>query len=143
MMGWSPRCYIPSFVKISLPVLEIFEGVFTIYGCGGHLGHVTQMPRTKYRSPYPRRLHIKYGFDLPSGFGEVFFEHCERRTDGRRLDGYTRSSPCEPNGSGELIINHANILTDHSKLVLGLETSLMRQMGEMQVTIRHTGLSEI
>ena len=26
------------------------------------------------------------------------------RTDGRRLDGYTISSPCEPNGSGELKI---------------------------------------
>ena len=26
-----------------------------------------------------------------------------RRTDGRRLDGYTISSSCEPNGSGELI----------------------------------------
>ena len=28
MMGWSPRCYIPSFVKIGQPVLEkkIFEG---------------------------------------------------------------------------------------------------------------------
>ena len=26
------------------------------------------------------------------------------RTDGHRLDGYTISSPCEPNGSGELII---------------------------------------
>ena len=25
------------------------------------------------------------------------------RTDGCRLDGYTISSPCEPNGSGELI----------------------------------------
>ena len=25
-----------------------------------------------------------------------------RTTDGRRLDGYTISSPCEPNGSGEL-----------------------------------------
>ena len=24
------------------------------------------------------------------------------RMDGRRLDGYTISSPCEPNGSGEL-----------------------------------------
>ena len=27
------------------------------------------------------------------------------RTDGRRLDGYTISSPCEPNGSGELKTN--------------------------------------
>ena len=26
-----------------------------------------------------------------------------RRTDGCRLDEYTLSSPCEPNGSGELI----------------------------------------
>ena len=41
-----------------------------LYGRGGHLGHVTQMPRTKYRSPYPRRLHIKFGFGQPSGFGE-------------------------------------------------------------------------
>ena len=49
---------------------EDFLRVFTIYGRGGHLGHVTQMPRTKYRSPYPRRLHIKFGFDRPSGFGE-------------------------------------------------------------------------
>ena len=38
------------------------------------------------------------------------FEHCGRRTDGRttydgrRLDAYTISSPCEPKGSGELII---------------------------------------
>ena len=42
--------------------------VFIIYGRGGHLGH--EMPRTKYRSPYPRRLQIKFGFDRPSGFGE-------------------------------------------------------------------------
>ena len=42
----------------------------TIYGRGGHLGHVTQMPRTKFGSPYPRRLHIKFGFDGPSSFGE-------------------------------------------------------------------------
>ena len=45
-----------------------FLRVFTIYGRGGHLGHVTQMPRIKYRSPYQRRLHIKFGFDRPSGF---------------------------------------------------------------------------
>ena len=49
---------------------EDFRRVFTIYGRGGHLGHVTQMPRTKYRPPYPRRLHIKFGFDRTSGFGE-------------------------------------------------------------------------
>ena len=37
---------------------EDFLRVFTIYGRGGHLGHVTQMLRTNFRSPYPRRLHI-------------------------------------------------------------------------------------
>ena len=32
MMGWSPRCYIPSFVEIGLPVPEknIFEGFYHI-----------------------------------------------------------------------------------------------------------------
>ena len=49
---------------------EVFLRVFTIYGRGGHLGHVTQMPRTT-RSPYLRRLHIKFGFDRASGFRDV------------------------------------------------------------------------
>ena len=44
--------------------------VFAIYGRGGHLGHVTHMPRTNIRSPYRRRLHIKLAFDRASGFGE-------------------------------------------------------------------------
>ena len=47
---------------------EDFLRAFTIYRRGGHLGHVTQMPRKKYRSPYPRRLHIKFVFDRPSSF---------------------------------------------------------------------------
>ena len=33
---------------------------------------------------------------------EIVYDGRRRRTDGRRLDGYTISSPCEPNGSGEL-----------------------------------------
>ena len=49
---------------------ENFWRVFTIYGHGGHLGHVTQMQQTNFCSPYPRRLHIKFGFDWPSSFGE-------------------------------------------------------------------------
>ena len=33
MMGWSPRCYIPSFMNIGPPVLEkkIFEGFYHIW----------------------------------------------------------------------------------------------------------------
>ena len=50
--------------------VENFLRVFTMYGRGGHLGHVTQIPRTNFPSPYPRRLHIKFGFDRASGFGE-------------------------------------------------------------------------
>ena len=50
---------------------EDFEGVFTIYGRGGHLGHVTQMLQINFRSPYPRRLHIKFGFDQSSVFGDL------------------------------------------------------------------------
>ena len=59
----------PSFKIIGLLVLEkkIFK-VFTIYGHGGHLGHVTWIIYTNFRSPFPRRLHIKFGFDRPCGF---------------------------------------------------------------------------
>ena len=44
--------------------------VFTIYGCGGYFGRVTQMPLTNIRSHYPWRLHTKLCYDLLSGFGE-------------------------------------------------------------------------
>ena len=49
---------------------EYFFKVFTIYGCGGHLGHVTLTIYINFHSPFPRRLHIKFGFDWPSGFRE-------------------------------------------------------------------------
>ena len=49
---------------------EDFCRDFTIYGRGGHRGHVTQMRQTNFRSPYPRRLHIKFGFDRASGLGQ-------------------------------------------------------------------------
>ena len=42
--------------------------VFTIYGHGGDLGHVTLTICTEFGSPFPRRLSIKFGFDWPSGF---------------------------------------------------------------------------
>ena len=38
MMGWGPQCYIPSFVKMSPPVLEkIFEGFLPYMGVGAIL----------------------------------------------------------------------------------------------------------
>ena len=48
---------------------KIFEGFLPYMGVAGHVGYVTQMSRTNFCSPYPRRLHIKFGFDRPSGFG--------------------------------------------------------------------------
>ena len=47
---------------------EDFFKVFTIFEHGGHLGHVTWTIYINFRSPFPRRLHIKFGFDWPSGF---------------------------------------------------------------------------
>ena len=69
---------------------------FNIYGRGGHLGHVTQMPRTNFCSLYPRRHHIKFGFDRPSGFREEDICNCGRRrtdgrTDGRRSMGMLKA----------------------------------------------------
>ena len=42
--------------------------VFAIYSHGGHLGHVTRTVYTNFRSPFLRMLHMKFGFDWPSGF---------------------------------------------------------------------------
>ena len=52
---------------------------------------------------------------------EIVYDDDDGRTDGRRLDGYTISSPCEPNGSGELIILSIKIHTfeeNNNNLVL-------------------------
>ena len=54
---------------------EDFLGDFILYWRGGylgHLGHVTWTIYTNFGSPFPRRLHMKFGFDWPSGFrGDV------------------------------------------------------------------------
>ena len=38
------------------------EDVFTIYGHGGHLGHVTKLIRINVRFPSPLSFHMKFGF---------------------------------------------------------------------------------
>ena len=81
---------------------RILKG-FTIYGRGGHLGHVTQTPRTNFRSPIPLRLHKKFGFDWPSGFWEE--DLWKWWTDGQRTDDgawlYYKLTN-EPKGSGDI-----------------------------------------
>ena len=70
MMGRSTRCYIPSFVEIDLPVpeMKIFEGVFTIYGRGGHLDHVTSIMSSDFHFLIPESFHTKFGSDRQSSF---------------------------------------------------------------------------
>ena len=47
---------------------EDFLKVFAIYSHGGHLDHVTWTIYIKFRSPFLRMFHMKFGFDWPSGF---------------------------------------------------------------------------
>ena len=67
-MGWSPRCYIPSFMKIVPPILE--KKIFTIYGHGGHLGHVTRIMLTNFNFLVPESFHTKFSSEWPSSFSE-------------------------------------------------------------------------
>ena len=88
---------------------EDFWRVFTIYGRGGHLGHVTQTPRTNFCFPIPSRFHMKFGFDWPSGFGEE--DLWKWWTDNGRMDDgpwlyYKLTS--EPKASGELIVRQCD-----------------------------------
>ena len=45
-----------------------FCKVFTVYRCGGHVGHVTKNIWTIFHSPDPWRLHMKFDYNRPSGF---------------------------------------------------------------------------
>ena len=42
--------------------------VFTIYGHGGHLGHVTSTIGINFGLPIIRSLHMKFEFNWSSGF---------------------------------------------------------------------------
>ena len=71
MMGWSPRCYIPSFVEIGplVPEKKIFKGFFTIYGRGGHdAGHVTSIMLINFHFLVPESFHTKFGSEWLSSY---------------------------------------------------------------------------
>ena len=55
-------------------LLNMFEHLkdfnFTIYGPGGHVGHATKL----LDLPKPWRLHIRFGYNWPTGFREKSFE---------------------------------------------------------------------
>ena len=74
-----PKCrsYGPDNLNLwHLPLeKKIFEG-FTIYGRGGHLGHVTQIPLANIRPPVPWKLHMKFRFNQPSGLRWEYVWKC-------------------------------------------------------------------
>ena len=45
-----------------------FIKVLAIYSHGGHLGQETLTIYINFHSPFLMMLHIKFGFDWPSGF---------------------------------------------------------------------------
>ena len=49
---------------------EDFLRVFTIYGHGGHLGHVTSIMSSDFHFLVPEILHTKFGSDWHSSFLE-------------------------------------------------------------------------
>ena len=65
MMGWSPRCYIPSFVEIGQPVLE--KKMFLKGFC--HIWvYVTSIMSLDFHFLVPESFHKKFGSDLQSSF---------------------------------------------------------------------------
>ena len=64
MMGWSPGCYIPSYVEIgqTVPGKKILR-VFTIYGSGGHLGQVTSIMSSDFHFLVPENIQTNFGSD--------------------------------------------------------------------------------
>ena len=47
---------------------EDFLRVFTISGCGGHLGHVTSIMSSDFHFLVPESFHTKFGSDRLSSF---------------------------------------------------------------------------
>ena len=47
---------------------EDFLRVFTIYGPGGHLGHVTSIMSSDFHFHVPESFHKKFGLDWHSSF---------------------------------------------------------------------------
>ena len=69
MMGWSPGSFIPSFMEIGpLVSLEDFLRVFTIYGPGCYLGHVTRIMSSDLHFLVPESFYTKFGSDRHISF---------------------------------------------------------------------------
>ena len=54
--------------RYQVSVYRTIGPLVTIYGNDGHLGHMIRTIYTKVHSPFPKRIHVKFGFHWPSGF---------------------------------------------------------------------------
>ena len=97
----------PSFKIIRLSVLE--KNIFSIYGHGSHLGHVTWTIYIKFLTPFPRRCHLKFG-------EKKMFEnngHIHVYSPGAGGD-----SPCHKIGQGQpRVINYNNFVELESPML--------------------------
>ena len=86
MIGLSPQCYIPSFVEIGPPVPEknIFEGFFTVYGRGSHLGHVTSTMSPNFHFLVHESFHTKFVSDGTVVSEKIWFEFLYKHNLGPR-----------------------------------------------------------
>ena len=101
---YRPWCYIPSFKVIGpVDVKKIFK-VLSIFSIAAIL--VTWPgPLIQTISPFPMRPHMKLALNGQAVSEKMFefFDHDDHFDDnGRRSMRYTISSPCKPDGSGEL-----------------------------------------
>ena len=94
MISWSPRCYIPSFVKVGLPVLEkkIFEWLLPYMGVVAILVMWSRCCEQNFVPPTQGGSTLNLAL-INQAVSEKMFEHCERRTTDH---GYTISSPMSP-----------------------------------------------
>ena len=58
----------PTIRIIEQLVLKTILKVSTIFGLGGHLGHVTKTVRINLCPNFPKRFDVKFGLDWPNGF---------------------------------------------------------------------------
>ena len=66
----SPQCYILNFKEIGqlVPEKKILKVFFTIYGYGGHLGHVTSIVTSNIHFLVPESFPTKFGLEWHSSF---------------------------------------------------------------------------
>ena len=61
MISWCPRCYIPSFVEIGLPVLEkIFEGFLPYMGLAAIFVNMTSIMSSAFHFLVPESFHKNF-----------------------------------------------------------------------------------